>query len=124
MKIPIFNSIYSNYEKNLKTKKIDFKIINNLDFSTIDLNKFPVVKLLDTLPNNDSLFETVIVSANDMLVELFLEKKINYLDISKFLLKIVTKNEFLKFKKKKPKNINEIIDLDQYVRLKIQSFCV
>ena len=124
MKIPIFNSIYSNNEKNIKTKKIDFKIINNLNFSLIKKDRFPVIRILDILPTNDSLFETVIVSANDKLVELFLEGKIKYLDISKVLLKITIKDEFLKFKRIKPKNIQEIINLNEYVRLKIESFCV
>ena len=35
-----------------------------------------MIKLIDLLPNKSSLFETVIVSANDTLVECFLEKKI------------------------------------------------
>ncbi len=124
MKIPIFNSIYSDFEKSLKTKKIDFNIINKLNFSKIKRNRFPVVKLLDILPDKDSLFETVIVSANDKLVELFLDNQIKYLDISKILLKILLKNEFIKFKKKKAKNIDEIMNLNQYVRFKIESFCV
>ena len=124
MKIPIFNSFYSNFEKYLKTTKINFKIINNLNFSIIKKNRFPVVKILNILPNNDSLFETIIVSANDKLVELFLANKIEYLDISKILLKIIRKEEFLKFKKKKPKNIDQIINLSRDVSLKIESFCV
>jgi len=124
MKIPIFNSLYSNFEKCLKTPKINFKIINNLNFSIIKKNRFPVVRILNILPNNDSLFETIIVSANDKLVELFLAHKIKYSDISKILLKIIHKEEFLKFKKKKPKNIDQIISLNRDVRLKVESFCV
>ena len=118
MTVPIFNSLYPDYEKNTKSQKINFKIINNLDFKKVDLKKFPIVKIIKTLPLKDSLFETVIVSANDQLVKLFLEKKIKFIDISKILLKIINLAEFKKYKDIAPKNINEIENLNDYVSLK------
>ena len=124
MKIPIFNSLNSPFEKKIKSKKIDFNTLNNLDFQKIDLKRFPIVKLIKHLPNRDSLFETVIVSANECLVENFLNKKIKFLDISKFLLKITQSKKFQKYKLKKPINIEEIISLNDYVRLKINNLCV
>ena len=78
-----------------------------------------MVKLLNLLPKKHSLFETVIVSANDTLVELFLADKIKFKDIYKMLMKILTLKEFNKLKKKSPQSIKEILDLDNYVRLKI-----
>ena len=71
------------------------------------------------IPNNHSLFETVIVAANDKLVELFLNNKIQFTDIQKNLFKIIKKKEFQKFKKKLPINIKDITNLNDYVRLKI-----
>ena len=124
MEIPIFNSLYLNSEKKIKSKNIKFKILNNLDLQKVDFKKFPVVKLIKSLPLNDSLFETVIVSANDCLVKNFLNKKIKFLDISKFLLKIIKDKEFQKFKKKKPLNIKEIQSLNKYVSLKTNSLCI
>jgi 1-deoxy-D-xylulose-5-phosphate reductoisomerase len=70
------------------------------------------------------LFETVLVSANDTLVDLFLAKKISYSDIHFFLKKILTSKEFQKYKSKVPKNINEILSLNEYVRLKTLSLSV
>jgi len=32
--------------------------------------------------------------------------------------------EFLKYKKKHPKNVQEIINLSTYVRLKVKSICI
>ena len=78
-----------------------------------------MIKLLDFLPDNHSLYETVIVAANDKLVELFLNNKIKFTDIQKNLFKIIKKNEFQKFKKISPKNITDITNLNDYVRLKI-----
>jgi len=121
MVIPIFNSFYSSYEKKIKTKALDFNLLNKLNFTNVDISKFPIVKILKKIPNNDSLFETVIVSANDKLVDLFLKKKITFKQISTSLLKIIEMNEFKKFKKIKVKNIGEILKLSDYVSLKISN---
>jgi 1-deoxy-D-xylulose-5-phosphate reductoisomerase len=119
MKIPIFNTIFFNSTKKIKSKKIDIASLNNLDLKKINPKRYPMIKLIKLLPEKQSLFETVIVSANDKLVELFLEKKISFLDIQRKLFKIIKKKEFLKLKKKSPKNLREISDLNKYVRLKI-----
>ncbi|MDA9615553.1 1-deoxy-D-xylulose-5-phosphate reductoisomerase [Candidatus Pelagibacter sp.] len=124
MRIPIFNSFYRNNEKKISTKNIDFDILNNLNFTNVDLIKFPVVNILKKMPNKDSLFETVLVSANDQLVDLFLNKKITFNQISTLLLKIIKMKEFSKFKKLKAKNIDEIIKLNNYVSLKIENLAI
>ena len=125
MMIPIFNSLFNDdLTKKLKTKKIDLKIINNLNLSNVDLLRFPAIKILKMIPNNISLFETVLVSANDCLVDLFLKKKIKYQDIYKNLKKILKLREFTKLKSSKPKNVIQIIQLNKYVALKTKSLCV
>jgi 1-deoxy-D-xylulose-5-phosphate reductoisomerase len=121
MKIPIFNTLFLESNHKLKTKDINVNILNNLNLNKVSSVRFPMIKLLKFLPKNHSLFETVIVSANDKLVELFLENKIKFTDIQKNLFKIINKKEFQKFKKKVPKNINDITNLNDYVRLKIIS---
>jgi 1-deoxy-D-xylulose-5-phosphate reductoisomerase len=97
MTIPIFNSVYFNDNKKIKSKKINIEILNNLDLKKVDIIKFPVIKILKKMRDRDSLFETVIVSANDKLVNLFLDNKIRFIDISSILLKICSINEFNKF---------------------------
>ena len=124
MKIPIFNSIYFNSNKKLKSKNIDIEALNNLNLKKIDYIRFPITKILNNLSNEDSLFETIIVSANDKLVKLFLNNKIKFTDISNKLLKICSITEFNKFKSIKPKNIEEINNLSDYVSLKIDSMSV
>ena len=124
MKIPIFNSLYPFFEKKIKSKKIDFKILNNMNFQKADPLRFPIIRLIKSLPNRDSLFETVIVSANDCLVENFLKNKIEFLDIIKLLFKITNSKKFQKYKLKKPTNIDEIKSLNTYVRLKTNNLCI
>jgi 1-deoxy-D-xylulose-5-phosphate reductoisomerase len=124
MEIPIFNSLYYGTNKPIKSKKIDFKKLNNLNFSEVNYKKFPLVKIIKKLPSKNSLFETVIVSANDKLVELYLDNRIKYTDISLKLSSILKLNEFLIFKKKYPQKINQIYKLNKYVRLKVDSMCI
>jgi len=124
MTIPIFNSIYFNTDKKLKSKNIDIEALNNLSLKKIDNIRFPAIKILNNLSNEDSLFETIIVSANDKLVKLFLNNKIKFTDISNTLLKICSNAEFKKFKSIKPKNIKEINNLNDYVSLKIDTLSV
>ena len=118
MKIPIFNTLYLNKDKKLKTNTIDINSLNNLNLNVVELKRFPMIKLLNFIPPKNSLFETVIVSANDTLVELFLNNKIGFIDIQKKLFKIISQKKFLKFKNKHPNKIQDIVELSNYVRLK------
>ena len=124
MKIPIYNSLLFN-KKILKiSENFDFKKMNNLNFQKIDNKKFPVFKILKKLTNNDSLYETVLVTANDVLVELFLKKKIKFYDIYKILNRILNLKEYKKYKILKPKNLNQINKLSKNVRLKTLTLSV
>ena len=119
MKIPIHNSIFYKSQKNLKTNSLDFKILNNLNLKKVEKNKFPLVRLLQKLPKNSSLYETVLITVNDYLVNKFLDKRINFQKLIKLIYKISNLKEFQKFKKIQPKNIKDIYNLRDYVHLKL-----
>ena len=122
MKIPIINSVYSNqYNLNIKSNNIDIKRLNEVSFSKVNLKKFPLIKILNSMPRKNSLFETILISANDEFVSQFLSNKISFLDINKKILQIIKNRKFNKYKRITPKNINDIIKLHEYVRLKIKS---
>jgi 1-deoxy-D-xylulose-5-phosphate reductoisomerase len=121
MRIPIINSIYNN-NKIIKTK-INLKNLNNLELSRPDVIKFPSIKFLKYLNNKNSMFETILTTANDQLVEFFMKNKIKYLDIIKYLNKIINLSEFKPYFKKKPKDLNQIIKLSTYVKLKTKLIC-
>ena len=124
MEIPIFNTLYSKNEKKYNSTKLDINKLNNLELNKIDEKKFPLIKILRTMPNKSSLFETVIVSVNDALVNLYLNKKIKFVDIQYKLLKLINLKEFKKYKKIKPNNIKNIYKLNKYVGIKTKSYCV
>ena len=119
MQIPIFNTIYSNSDKTIRSDKLNIKLLNNLNLDKVDKKRYPIIKLLNILPLEHTLFDTVIVSTNDILVELFLKKRIRFIDIEKKLLQIIKSKVFIKYKKIYPSNIKDIINLNKYVRLKV-----
>jgi 1-deoxy-D-xylulose-5-phosphate reductoisomerase len=119
MKIPIINSILNNRNFKFKNLYLDLNKLNDLDLKIIDEKKFPTVKILKQLPKNTSLFETIIVSLNDTLVELFLSKKINFFELNNNLLSFLKKKEFTKYKKKKPHKIKDILNLANNINLKV-----
>jgi len=119
MKIPIFNSLFENNKIIKLPKVIDINKMNNLNFQKINNNKFPVLNLFKIIPHSFSLFETLLVSINDLVVDKYLNKKISFVDISKLIIKLVNLKQFQKYKKIYPKNINEIINLNNKLSLKI-----
>ena len=121
MMIPIYNSIYIEENKSFDSSPLDFKILNDLNLKKVEKNKFPLVGLLNGLPKYSSLFETVLITVNDYLVYKFLDKKINFQELTKLINRISNLKEFQKFKKIKPRNIKQIYNLRDYVHLKLNT---
>ena len=115
MKIPIINSLKFNENFKMDTSSLNLKLLNNLDLRLVDKKKFPTIKIINNLPDNSSLFETILVSINDKLVDLFLKKEISYKDLCDSLLRIVNLKKFKRFKKIQPRNIDQITNLSAYI---------
>ncbi len=124
MKIPIFNSIYQKRLKKIKTKKININSLNNLKLNKVNNYRYPSIKILNKINNSNTLFETVLISANDELVQLYIRNKIKFLDINKNLIKILKYKKYSNLIKKKPKKISDIINLSEEVRLKTRNLCI
>jgi len=65
-----------------------------------------------------------LIAANDELVRLYLNKKIRFNDINKYLMKILKFNKYKKLFFKLPKDINEILLFAKEVRLKTYRQCI
>ena len=124
MKIPIFNSIYQDGLKKIDTKKININLLNNLKLIKTDTIRYPSIKILKKINNINSLFETVLISANDELVSLYIQNKIKFLEINKILKKIIKLKKYSNLIKKKPKKISDIMKLSEEVRLKTRKLCI
>ena len=124
MKIPIFNSIYQNQIKKFDNKKVNINLLNKLNLKYVDLKKFSNIKILKKIKNYNTLYETALISANDELVDLFIKNKIKFLDISRYLNKILKTKTFAQLINQKPQHIKEILRLSKEVRLKTRNLCI
>ena len=120
MKIPIFNSLH-NSQKKIQTDELNLKKLNFLDLKKVDTDKFPSIKIIKQLKNNESSLETLIVLANDILVDLFLLKKIYFTDIVSVLQKLINMKKFNNYRLKKINNINSIISFNNQIRTTINN---
>jgi len=119
MKIPIFNSLYDKKQKSIQSDKLNLKKLNTLNLKQVNVNKFPSIKIIKRLQNKESLLETIIVLANDELVNLFLLKKLSFTDINNCLQKLINMQKIINLSKSKPGNINSTIILKELIRKKI-----
>ena len=124
MKIPISNTIYKNKNSFSNESKIDTKILTNLSFEKVNINKFPSIKLIKKCLNSGYSTPIIINASNEVLVGLFLKGKINFLDIVATINKIFKDKDFNKYAKKKPKSVKEIKTIDSWARLKTMNMCV
>ena len=124
MKIPISNTLYGKMNRYKNIKNIESKKLNKMSFENVDTKKFPSVKFIDKCLNLGHSSPTIVNAANEVLVELFLKRKIGFLDIVKNINKIFKDKEFKKYAKRKPKSVKDIIIIDNWARLKTNSMCV
>ena len=80
--------------------------------------------MVDSKNNKNTLFETVLVSANDELVDLFLKGMIKFTDITRILIKILNNKKYKRYQQITPNNYKQILSLDEYVRLKTRALSV
>ncbi len=124
MKIPISNTIYQNENSFSNNSKIDIKILNKLNFEKVNSNKFPSIKLIKKCLNFGYSTPIIVNASNEVLVDLFLKGKINFLDIVAIINKIFKDKDFNKYAKRKPKTTKEIKIIDDWARLKTTNMCV
>ena len=124
MKIPISNILYKNKSNFLKTSNIEIKNLNNLKFQKVNLKKFPSIKLLNKCLTLGLSTPIIVNAANEVLVDLFLKGKIEFLDIVKTINKILRGKDFKKHAKRQPRSIKDIKIADNWARLKTVNMCV
>ena len=124
MRIPISNTLYKSKNNFLKTSKVEIKHINNLNFQKVNSKNFPSIKLLNKCFTLGLSTAIIINAANEVLVDLFLKGKIEFLDIVKNINKILKHKDFIKNAKRKPDSLKDIQIADNWARLKTTNMCV
>ena len=108
MTVPISNAL--EIKKNTHQKLLNKNLIklNNLKFKLPKKNKFPLLSIINLVPENSSYFEIILTTLNDVLVKKYLDGDINYLSLQLNILNFLKKPYFIKYYKLKPKNIYDI----------------
>ncbi len=120
MRIPI-SSIYFDFNKSLNSEiAVNLSKYNNLEFIPIDTKKFPAIRLGYEVMKMGGLAPHVFNYLNELLVDLFIKKRIKFIDIVRLnevnLDIIFSKNPNIKNPKKIDiKNINNWIDNNLYI---------
>jgi 1-deoxy-D-xylulose-5-phosphate reductoisomerase len=116
MKIPIQYAL--SYPERIHNNfgTLDFSEINQLTFSTPDMNRYPCLKLAIDLVQEGGNSIPVMSIANDHVVDLFLNDKIRFLDIPKTIEKTVKK-----FQSKEKPNTEDLIQLNQEIKVYLGS---
>lgn len=89
MRMPILYALsYPNHYK-LDLKKLDFTTLKSLTFEPMDLTRYPLLSLAYEVGNLGGLYPVVMNAANEKAVKLFLEEKIQFLDIERLVVNAV-----------------------------------
>ena len=105
-------------KKKLKIKnfyKFKKSYIKNLTFKKVDKNIFPMINLKKRL-NEFPSTPIILNAANEASVDLFLKKKLPFLSIYKMIMTILNNRNYKKYAIRNPKNINQIKQIDFWVR--------
>ena len=124
MKIPISNTIFGQRNHITNIKNIDVDVLNKLSFQNVDKKKFPSLDLISKCLKSGILAPTILNASNEVLVDLFLSKKIKFTDIVKNLSKIFRDKDFKKYARRNKMSLNDIKIADNWARLKTVSLCV
>ena len=113
MRLPIQYALNYTERKKEVAKSIDFYEISKLTFEKPDMDTFKCLKIAFEVGKKGGLFPTVLNGANEVAVQLFLDRKIKFLEIAEII-----ENTIKEFQDecKKELNLDNIIALDKKVR--------
>ena len=82
MEISISSILFDNNNVKLDNHKLDLSSIRSLNFIEIDNNKFKAIELAKYSLNHGGLGPAILNYTNELMVNLFLSKKISFTDIA------------------------------------------
>ena len=121
MRLPIQYALNYEERKDLIADTIDFYEINKLTFEKPDMDTFKALKLAFKAGKIGGLMPTILNGANEAAVELFMNKKIEFLDIADYIERAM---EAFKEEGCKEVSLEKVIDLDKRVKKYVREISV
>ena len=117
MKIPIGNALFQdfNYKSFFSQKNNTSNKIQNLSFSLVDKKKFPAVSLIPAM-NSRKSSAIIINAANEIFVDEFLKKNINFNDIVGYLKLVLRDKSYIKTSNMPANSVKNIYITDTWAR--------
>jgi 1-deoxy-D-xylulose-5-phosphate reductoisomerase len=85
MKVPIAHCLGFPVRLSTQTRRLDLAMVGTLTFERPDFDRFPALKVaMDALKNGSGL-PTVLNAANEIAVEAFLDRRMGFGDIARFV---------------------------------------
>ncbi len=91
MKVPIIYALTYPDRLPLETPRMDWSVTQDLNFYPVDFEKFPCVKLAMDVIDSEDLAPAILNAANEVAVQRFLNKEIDYISIPKIVQKSLEK---------------------------------
>ena len=113
MKIPISNVLFYPNCNLYRSANINFSKLKQINFEEPRHEIFPSIKLAHVVLKEGMYAQIALNASNEIAVDSFLNKKIKFLDIFKFIQYALDLDAPIK-----PKSIEEIIELDSFYRKK------
>lgn len=118
MKLPIAYALTYPKRKKLKNTQMSrLWEIGSMTFESVDMSRFPCVRLAFEAMKKGGSFPVVLNSANEVLVDEFLKGTISFLDISKYVEKALYTHDY-----KEELSLDEILELDEKTRQKVYEY--
>ncbi len=120
MKTPILYALtYPDRIKNNSISMLDFKKFNNLTFEEVDNETFKGITLAYQAGKIGNTMPAVLNAANEIAVNLFLEKKIKFLDIYQIVEDEISNHKIIKLKNNH-EDLNIIKQIDEETRKRVK----
>lgn len=87
--------LYPHHKADKVTSYLDFEKVNQLNFKKMDYYRYPLVKLAKEIGSFGGNFGAILIGANDAAVSLFLDKRINFIDIEKYIFETLKAGHFV-----------------------------
>ena len=120
MKVPIAHCLGFPVRLSTPTRRLDLAAIGTLTFERPDFERFPALRVaMDALKSGGGL-PTVLNAANEIAVEAFLERRIGFADIARFV-SAACEAALADGTAKEPQSVGEALAVDHVVRERSRS---